>query len=92
MEPTKFWINNRKSEITISVIQSNFGKILGAYCPIKFEKFNGYREIKKGNCFLYFFDDDEMRICPSKGIGKDVVYSDWNYPYGFSKAKNSLYI
>jgi hypothetical protein len=45
--------------------KTNFGKIIGAYSPMKWKN---YREtaIKGGESFIIFYDDDLLRKCTQK--------------------------
>jgi hypothetical protein len=47
---------------TICIDSSNFSKILGGYSPMKWEKF-GDTPIVGGKSFVFFYDDDKLRIC-----------------------------
>ena len=50
---------------TISIARSNFGKILGGYSPMKWENF-GWTKITGGESFVFFYDEDKLRICTQK--------------------------
>jgi hypothetical protein len=47
-------------------VESNFNRVLGCYCPQKWEEINGIKEVKKGNTFAFYFDELKMRVCLSK--------------------------
>jgi len=50
---------------TISIAKSNFSKILGGYSPMKWENF-GWTKITGGASFVFFYDEDKLRICTQK--------------------------
>ena len=50
---------------TITISRSNFEKILGAYSPMKWANF-GYTKITGGESFVFFYDEDKLRICTQK--------------------------
>ena len=47
---------------TIIISKSNFGKILGGYLPMQWKN-NGGTQITGGESFVFFYDDDKIRIC-----------------------------
>ena len=47
---------------TITIAKSNYNKILGGYSPMKWQNFN-YTVVTGGQSFVYFYDDDKLRIC-----------------------------
>ena len=47
---------------TIIITKSNYAKILGGYLPMKWENF-GNITITGGQSFVFFYDEDELRIC-----------------------------
>ncbi len=47
---------------TITIAKSNYNKILGGYSPMKWQNFK-YTIVTGGQSFLYFYDDDKLRIC-----------------------------
>jgi hypothetical protein len=47
---------------TICISRSNFGKILGAYSPMKWANFS-WTTVAGGGSFIWFYDDEKLRIC-----------------------------
>ena len=47
---------------TIAIAKSNHSKILGGYLPMKWQNF-GNTTITGGQSFVFFYDEDELRIC-----------------------------
>jgi hypothetical protein len=47
---------------TICISRSNFGKILGAYSPMQWKN-DGHERVTGGESFVFFYDDDKIRIC-----------------------------
>ena len=47
---------------TICISRSNFGKILGGYSPMQWKHFS-YTTVTGGESFVFFYDDDKIRIC-----------------------------
>ena len=69
------------------------GYVFGAYCPKKWENFNGKTvDVKDGFCFMYYFDNSEIIICPSKKQKKNKICSDANYPYYINDNNDKLRI
>ena len=47
---------------TIAIAKSNHNKILGGYSPMKWQQYN-WTVITGGQSFVFFYDDDKLRIC-----------------------------
>jgi len=45
--------------------KTNFGKIIGAYSPMKWKSY-GRTAITGGESFIIFYDDDLLRKCTQK--------------------------
>ena len=48
---------------TITIAKSNYNKILGGYSPMKWQNYTNYTVVTGGQSFVYFYDDDKLRIC-----------------------------
>ena len=48
---------------TICIARSNFGKVLGGYSPMKWESYRSHTKITGGESFVFFYDEDKLRIC-----------------------------
>ena len=44
----------------------------------------------QGNCNVYYFDDEKMRVCESKKFGKDSIFSSLSTPYAIGKSSWSI--
>ena len=57
----------KKYKQSVIIIKTESKQILGAYSPetwINCTNLQGrHKEIKFGVCFLYFFEEDEIKIC-----------------------------
>lgn len=42
--------------------ETNFGKIIGGYSPMKWETYSN-KKITGGESFLFFYDEDSIRKC-----------------------------
>ena len=52
----------KNHEHTICISKSNHGKILGGYSPMKWVNC-GWTTVTGGESFVFFYDDDKLRIC-----------------------------
>ena len=57
---------SKNHEKTIVIVKSNFGKILGCYHPMKLESANNWIKVTGGQSFIFFYEDDKLRICNQK--------------------------
>ena len=48
---------------TITIAKSNYNKILGGYSPMKWQNYTNWTVVTGGQSFVYFYDDDKLRIC-----------------------------
>ena len=48
---------------TIAIAKSNHNKILGGYSPMKWQNYTNWTVVTGGKSFVYFYDDDKLRIC-----------------------------
>jgi hypothetical protein len=54
-----------KHSHTIIITKSNFAKILGGYSPMKWKNFES-TVVTGGQSFIFFYEDDQLRICTQK--------------------------
>ena len=62
-KPSTFHEKCTNHVYTITIARSNFGKILGGFSPMKWQNYNCWIEITGGESFVFFFDEDKLRIC-----------------------------
>ena len=72
------WQACKDFDTTICFIESEYGRVFGCYSPEKWRENKGNYEIKKGNTFVLYFDKLKMRICKSKKLKANRIFSSKN--------------
>ena len=58
----KFHESCKYHEITLSLAKTNFNKVIGLLCPIKYMN-RGKTPVTGGKTLIIYFDDQEIRKC-----------------------------
>ena len=65
----RFWDACKYYDVTLCIIRTGTGRIIGCYSPMKWQNSGGPLsavEVMFGNTFALFFDDLKLRICKTK--------------------------
>ena len=73
----KFHENCKNHEITLSLAKSNYNKVIGFLCPMKYMN-RGWTKVTGGKTKIIYFDDQQMRKCIQKDGQEVEVYSTNN--------------
>ena len=67
----KFHESCKNHEITLSLAISNYNKVLGFLCPMKWTETLSLTKVTGGKSLIIFFDDQKMKKCTKK-LNKQV--------------------
>ena len=72
-------------ENTLIFAKTNHGKIIGGFMTQKWER-SGEVRVRKGQSFVFYFDNDELKICWGSERGWIFCDAEWpiNFFWGFS--------